>query len=210
MSIVLWGASGQAIVLHELFSHEGRHVVALFDNDSLRTSPLEDVPIFTGMDGFSRWLDDHDPSQYGGLAAIGGNRGEDRLQIHGLFERSGIRVVTAIHPRAFVAATAFVGPGSQVMAQSAVCARANIGRAVIINTGAIVEHECVLEDGVHIGPGATLAGCVSVGRNAFVGAGATILPRVKIGANSVVGAGAVVTKDVLPETVVRGVPARRS
>ena len=35
-----------------------------------------------------------------------------------------------------------------------------------------------------------------------------ILPNVTIGPNSVVGAGAVVSKDVPPNTVVAGVPAR--
>ena len=42
----------------------------------------------------------------------------------------------------------------------------------------------------------------------FIGAGATVLPGVTIGENAVVAAGAVVNKDVAPNTVVAGVPAR--
>ncbi len=41
-----------------------------------------------------------------------------------------------------------------------------------------------------------------------IGANTTILPKVKIGYASVVGAGAVVTKDVEPESIVVGVPAK--
>ncbi|MGA9315633.1 MAG: hypothetical protein WBV77_13520 [Solirubrobacteraceae bacterium] len=42
---------------------------------------------------------------------------------------------------------------------------------------------------------------------AMIGAGATLLPGVNIGASAVVAAGSVVTKDVLPRTMVAGVPA---
>lgn len=49
---------------------------------------------------------------------------------------------------------------------------------------------------------------VTIGKNAWVGAHATILAGVSIGENSVVAAGAVVTKDVPPNTVVGGVPAK--
>ena len=49
---------------------------------------------------------------------------------------------------------------------------------------------------------------VHIGRNAWVGAGATILPGVTVGDNAVVAAGAVVTKDVAPNTMVGGNPAK--
>ncbi len=44
--------------------------------------------------------------------------------------------------------------------------------------------------------------------NCFIGINSTILPGVTIGPNAVVGAGSVVTKDVMPGTVVAGNPAR--
>ena len=45
-------------------------------------------------------------------------------------------------------------------------------------------------------------------RNCWIGAGATILPGVTVGENAIVGAGSVVTKDVEPNTVVGGIPAK--
>ena len=44
--------------------------------------------------------------------------------------------------------------------------------------------------------------------NVWIGGGAIILPGVTVGENSVVGAGAVVTRDVPPNTVVAGNPAK--
>jgi phosphonate metabolism protein (transferase hexapeptide repeat family) len=49
---------------------------------------------------------------------------------------------------------------------------------------------------------------VIIAHDAWIGHGATLLPGVKVGLGAAVGAGAVVTKDVLPFTVVAGVPAR--
>lgn len=51
-------------------------------------------------------------------------------------------------------------------------------------------------------------GLIEIRDNSFVGSGASILPNVKIGPNSIVGAGSVVTKDVPPDTIVAGNPAR--
>ena len=45
-------------------------------------------------------------------------------------------------------------------------------------------------------------------RNVWIGARALILPGVTVGENSVIAGGAVVTKDVPPNTVVGGNPAR--
>jgi len=49
---------------------------------------------------------------------------------------------------------------------------------------------------------------ILVKKRASIGTGATILCGVTIGENAIVGAGSVVTKNVLPNTVVAGVPAK--
>jgi acetyltransferase-like isoleucine patch superfamily enzyme len=51
-------------------------------------------------------------------------------------------------------------------------------------------------------------GRITVHDNCFIGYGSTVLPGVSIGPNSIVAAQSVVTKDVPPNTVVGGVPAR--
>ena len=47
-------------------------------------------------------------------------------------------------------------------------------------------------------------GCIEIMDNVSIGAGVQICPNVKIGPNAIVAAGAVVTKDVLPGTIVGG------
>lgn len=205
---VLWGSAGHAKVLASLIALRGGRVVALFDNREVQ-SALDEVALFIGQAGFNRWADETASlSAVMGLAAIGGPHGRDRLTVHALFRSRGLRVASLVHPQASLCGTAVVGPGAQILAQAVVAAGARIGEACIINHRACVDHECVLGDGVHLAPGATLCGCVTLGDNVMVGAGAVVLPRLSIGSDSVIGAGAVVTRDVPAGAVVVGNPAR--
>ena len=52
------------------------------------------------------------------------------------------------------------------------------------------------------------SGCIEVMDNVFIGCNSTILSNVRIGPNAIVAAGSVVTKDVPPNSVVAGVPAK--
>lgn len=206
---VLWGSGGHAKVLASMIALLGGKVVALFDNDSQATSVVAGVPLFIGKDKFLSWIDEQpDEQDLFGLAAIGGVRGRDRLGIHDLFRSCGVDVAPLVHPNAYVCSTASLGAGTQVLAQAIVAADAHVGEACIINHRSSADHDCVLGDGVHLAPGATLCGCVSLGDNVMIGASAVVLPRIRIGENTIIGAGAVVIRDVPPGVVAVGAPAR--
>ena len=49
---------------------------------------------------------------------------------------------------------------------------------------------------------------ITIGKDVWIGANATVVPGVTIGDGAVIAAGAVVTRDVPPNVVVGGVPAR--
>ena len=49
---------------------------------------------------------------------------------------------------------------------------------------------------------------IHIGKNVWIGANATVLAGVTIGDGAIVAAGAVVTKDVEPNTIVGGIPAK--
>lgn len=207
--MIFWGATGQAKVLRECMKDFGLRLVALFDNNENLVSPFADVPLYFGKRGFEDWMakrSSHGP--IGFLVAIGGDRGKDRVEIQEYLESYDLVALVAKHHTAFVADSVEIGAGSQVLALSAICVGAVLGRSCIINTNAIVGHECHLHEGVHIGSGVRLGGCVEVNSYAMIGMGATVLPRIQIGEGAIVGAGAVVTKNVSPYTVVVGNPAR--
>ena len=207
--VVLWGGTGQAKVLREILRWRQQQVVAIFDDTPALRSPFPDVPIHLGRGGFEKWVRGvREPSAVGFLVAIGGEHGEARLDIHRYVASHGLVPLTAVHPSAFVAADATLGPGCQVLAQAAVAVECRLGTACIVNTAATIDHEGWLGDGVHIAGGAKLAGAVRVEDFATVYTGAVVVPRVTIGTGAVVGAGAVVLHDVAPWAVVAGNPAK--
>ncbi|HEY2636317.1 MAG TPA: DapH/DapD/GlmU-related protein, partial [Solirubrobacteraceae bacterium] len=80
----------------------------------------------------------------------------------------------------------------------------------------------VVEDDVFVGPGAMTTNDSAMGRHprgealrgvllrraCRIGGGVVLTPGVEVGEEAFVAAGAVVTQDVAPRAVVRGVPAR--
>ena len=52
-------------------------------------------------------------------------------------------------------------------------------------------------------------GCIEVMDNVYIGYNATIMPNVKIGENVIIGAGALVSKDLEPNGIYVGIPARK-
>jgi sugar O-acyltransferase (sialic acid O-acetyltransferase NeuD family) len=118
------------------------------------------------------------------------------------------QAATIIHAESYVAPSATLGVGIFVAPKALVHSFASVDDHSIINTAAIIEHECIIGENVHIAPGAVLGGRVRVGAHSLIGMGARLLPGVRIGAGCIIGAGSVVIRDVPSDTVVTGVPAR--
>lgn len=104
----------------------------------------------------------------------------------------------------------------------------HVGKNVVINFNCnfVDDGEIHIGDSCMIGPAVTFATAVhpisptlrrkvlqynkpiTLGDNVWIGAGAIILPGVTIGDNSIIGAGSVVTKDIEPDSIAVGNPAR--
>lgn len=113
-----------------------------------------------------------------------------------------------LHPSVIISPQVKIGEGSVAFAGAIINPGVVIGKNCIINTGSIIDHDCIIEDHAHIAPGAVLSGGVHVEKSVHIGTGATIRHSIHIGEGAVVGAGSVVIKDVLPNSVVKGVPAK--
>lgn len=107
-----------------------------------------------------------------------------------------------------IGSASVVGDGSVICPGVRVTTNVRIGRHVHLNTNSTVGHDSVLHDYSGLHPGANVAGNVTLGTGALIGTNASVNQGLSIGVGALVGAGAAVVRDVPPETVVTGVPAR--
>lgn len=117
-------------------------------------------------------------------------------------------ILNVIHPTASISDSVLIGKGNFISKQTSINPLVQIGNFCIINTGAIIEHECIIMDAVHIAPGAVLAGNVTVGERTFVGANSVIKQDITIGKNVIIGAGSVIINDIEDGKTVVGNPGR--
>lgn len=123
-----------------------------------------------------------------------------------------------------------IGDGTKIGAFVEIQKNAFVGKRCKISSHTFICEGVMIEDNVFVGhsvafindsyPRATNAdGTMQtdadwkvertiIKKGASIGSGATILSKITIGENAIVGAGSVVTRDVAPNTVVAGNPAR--
>jgi len=119
------------------------------------------------------------------------------------------QLTSLIAPNVFVSATARIGHGTIIYSNSYVGLNAVIGDCCFVLSGSIINHDDVLEDHVTLASGVHIAGEVQVESGCYLGQSCTIRQKLRIGTDSLIGMGAVVTRDVPPNSVMVGNPARR-
>jgi UDP-perosamine 4-acetyltransferase len=150
-------------------------------------------------------LTQFDPATLGLINGVGQLVGsQSRKAIYERLRQAGFSFPTLVHPAAWIASSATLAQGVQVMAGAVVQPDCCIGENSIINTHASIDHDCVIGAHVHIAPGATLCGGIRVLEGAFIAAGATLIQGVTVGLEAVVGAGSILTRDLAANQVILG------
>jgi sugar O-acyltransferase (sialic acid O-acetyltransferase NeuD family) len=203
--VLVIGAGGQGrIVADILLAGRGRsHLEAVGfadDRRELTGSVVSGLPVLGTLEQVAALP--HDAV----VVAIGDNAA--REQVTRQLEAAGERLVTARHHFSSVAADVEIDDGCMISAGVVITPGAHLGRGVLVNTNASIDHDTAIGDFAHVAPGAVVGATVQIGARALIGTGATVMTGCAVGDDAVVGAGALVNRDVAAGVVVVGVPAR--
>jgi sugar O-acyltransferase (sialic acid O-acetyltransferase NeuD family) len=196
-ALIVFGGGGHGKVVIDLVRAAGHYRIAGVIDDGL--PPGSDVlgaPVLGGAADLEEWRDRGVRLAVNAVGGIGNVQA--RLRIFDLLEAAGFSFPVLVHPSAVVERSAVLEAGAQVFALAYVGSAAHIGFGSVINTGAIVHHDCVIGRVVNLSPGAKLAGAVRVDNYAQIGMGATVNLQVMVGERALLGNGCTVKKDVPP------------
>jgi acetyltransferase EpsM len=201
-ALLIYGGGGHAKSLIDLIRAEDRfQIIGIIDDGIPAGSLILGVPVLGGgelLHAMRRRGIFQAVNAVGGIGSIA-----PRLAVYQRLSDSGFNCITVIHHLAYVELTASVSDGCQVFFNAYIGSEVKVGFGSIINTSAIVSHDCELGDYVNISPGAILAGAVRVGERSLIGMGATINLGVTIGPGARIGNSAVVKADVPENGIVR-------
>lgn len=127
-----------------------------------------------------------------------------RHKLYDMARKQGFLFPNIIDPSSQVSPFARLGRGNFIGKNVVVNADVLIEDMAIINTGAIVEHECRIGSFTHVSVGTTLCGNVTIGHDSFIGAGSTVIQGTVIGSNTLIGAGSLVLRDVPDQMTKKG------
>jgi sugar O-acyltransferase (sialic acid O-acetyltransferase NeuD family) len=192
----LFGASGHCKVIIDIIQKSNLDVIEYIVDDNpnkeeINAIKILETPNHQFLNGKSL------------IISIGNN--EIRKKIANRFSAN---YLVAIHPHTSLGFNLSIDEGTVIMAGAIINSDVSIGKHCIINSNTVVEHDCCLENFVHISPSASLAGNVFVGEGSHIGIGAVIIQGVKIGKWVTVGAGAVILNDVPDFAVIVGNPGK--
>lgn len=189
-NLVIVGAGGHGRAVAEAAELEGSWSDIVFIDDN-----------YPGQSTSGAWKIVGHPSQLGTLTepgdavivAIGNQEARERLIL--AQEALGIPLATVIHPRAYVSPYAIVGEGCAIMAGAIVGTAARLGRGVIVNANATVDHDAVVGDFSHLGVGVQLAGGVVIAERVWLQAGTCAGYRVRVPSDTIVAPGTSLVAD---------------
>lgn len=197
--VIIIGAGGHAKVIADIVIKCGDELVGFLDDNTVLPDKIVGYPYLGIISSYHNYAD-----ECFFIIGIGNNHIRKKIA-----DSLNVKWYTAIHPSSQIAIDTIIGEGTAVMANAVVNTSAHIGKHCIINTGAVIEHDNVMSDYVHVSPNSALCGTVSVGAFTHVGAGAVIKNNISVCDNVVIGAGATVVKNIKEKGIYIGIPVRK-
>ncbi len=131
-----------------------------------------------------------------------------RSLIAGRLDLDEERYATLVHPTSAVGTNCSIGVGSVLLAHVTLTTDVVVGRHVAAMPQVVLPHDTVVGDFATFASGVRVGGGCEIGSEAYMGSGSSLREGLCVGTRAMVAMGALVTRDVPPERLWCGFPAR--
>lgn len=201
--IILLGSGGHAhSVVDSIEQVNQYHVVGFLDVAEKQENSYKGYQVCGTDDDLRDYYLEGVKNAFVAIGYMGNNT--VRFSLYKRLKEIGFNIPNIIDITAIVADDVVLEDGIFIGKRAVVNTNSVIKRMSIINTGAIIEHDCFLGEYSHLAVGGILCGGVSVGTRTLIGANATVIQNIKIGNDVIVGAGTVIAKDLRDNIVKYG------
>ena len=141
MNLLIIGAGSFSTEIEEMARLLGYDDIAFLDDNPDKAKAH---PVIGTMKDIEKYRYQYDNA----IVALGNNK--NRFHYHTTLEEFGYNIPVLIHPTAYVSPDAIIAQGCIIRTFAVVGRYAELGKAVILNIGAKVDHHCVIGDGSHL------------------------------------------------------------
>lgn len=203
--VILLGSGGHARMLSLFLSRQGHTLLGCVGPSAPEAATPSSLP-WLGDDDWLAARTEDGTKLINGIGSVGSSQVRQKAFCSAV--TAGKSFIDFYHPSAVMDPDIITSEGLQILAGVIIQPGCRIGKNVLVNTAAVLEHDVILGDHVHVAPRACLCGGARIATGAHIGAGAVVAQGCSIGSGAVIGMGAVVVSDVPPGVTVAGTPAR--
>lgn len=205
--IILVGAGGHALsVIDSIRSKQEYEIIGITELGYAVGEHVSGCEILGNDSVLKSVFDSGVKYAFVAVGSIGSTALREKLYL--LLENIGFVLPAVVDISSNIGSGISLGAGTYIGKNTVVNAKSTVRDMAIINTGAIIEHGCTINEFAHIGPGAVVCGDAKIGAGTHVGANATIIQGVMIGDNSIIGAGSTVVHDMPNKVIAYGNPCK--
>lgn len=198
----IYGCGGMGREIADLAFRMNRWEEIIFVDDNIKSRIIDEISVFT----FDETLNQFKKSNLEFIVSAG--EPSSRKFLYEKLEQHALKYISVIEPGVTISRFSSVKDGTIIHTGAIFTVNVHIGKGCLINKHAVIGHDVNIGEYTVISPNVSVGGDVDIGPNCYLGSGAIIRNGIKIGENSIVGMGSVVLKDVEPNSVIAGNPAK--
>ena len=201
-TLCIYGCGGMGREIADLANKMQSWKDVIFVDDNSKTEVVDEVKVYS----LQAILEKYNKEDIEFIVTVG--EPVTRQLLYEKLEEEGLESISVIDPGFDLSKFSSVGNGTIMHTGATITVNVHIGKGCLINKHVVIGHDVNIDNYTVVSPNVTIGGDVDIGSNCYIGSASVIRNGIKIGENSIIGMGAVVLKDVEPNSVMVGNPAK--